>query len=67
MDFLTDESCGQCNPCREGLDEHARHPDRHLPGPRAGKATSSCWRRSGMIMQTASRSAAWGPRPPTRC
>ena len=44
IDFLTDESCGKCVPCREGLRQMLQDPDRHHRRQREERATSSFWK-----------------------
>ncbi len=65
IDFLTEESCGKCLPCREGLRQMHRILTQHLrgqgPGGRhrdpARSSPRSPWRP---------RCAPWARAPPTR-
>ncbi len=66
VDFLCDESCGKCTPCREGLVNLREVLDAHHARARGATATSRCSRTWARCSPTA-RCAAWGRRPPTRC
>lgn len=47
MDFIQDESCGKCTPCREGTRRQLEIPDPHLQGRKLNQTTcepSKTWR-----------------------
>ena len=52
LEFLKEESCGQCNPCREGIKQMLNIlTNVSVPGERAKRATSSCSKRSAAMVQ----------------
>ncbi len=43
LDFLKEESCGQCNPCREGIKQMLDILTASATGT-ARRETSNCWK-----------------------
>ena len=66
MNFLAEESCGKCVPCREGIHQMLTVLDRIMRRGGPQRETSSCSRRSPRWSK-GSPSALWAERLRTRC